>query len=81
VGGAANAEFAGGGVANVVGGAAAGGCVAVGKRTCCARASSANIITSAATKMRTIAFKAAADQRAREEFGIPDRARRVRGTG
>ena len=44
-GAAANAEFAGGGAANVVGGAAASGCVAVGNCTRCAVASCANTIS------------------------------------
>lgn len=56
-GGAANAEFGGGGVANVVAAGAARGCVAVGKRTCCARALSAIITSVAAAVILTSEFK------------------------
>lgn len=65
MGDVANAEFDGGGEAKVVGGAAAIGCVAVGKRTCCARAASASVITSAATRIRRVAFNGSADNEAR----------------
>lgn len=80
MGDVANAEFAGGGEANVEGGAAAIGCVAVGKRTCCARAANASVITSAATRIRRVAFNGSAEE-SKRKVKVPHQRMPGRGAG